>query len=56
MKLPFLMLLLAAASFLPSCASTPKDEQVQGNEPVSDLPWNRPQRWEGQGMMGGMSQ
>jgi hypothetical protein len=29
---------------------------VEESEGVSNLPWNRPQRWEGQGMMGPMLQ
>jgi len=45
-----LWLLLLAG--LTACASSPKDDQEQ----VSSLPWNRPQKWEGQGQMGGMMQ
>ena len=35
------------------CASDQPASQ-QGNNPnQSDIPWNRPQNWEGTGMMGG---
>lgn len=45
----FLFALLACL-FLSQCASNePKDR-----EEVSAMPWNRPQRWEGQGALGGM--
>ncbi len=46
-----LKVLLAAVvvSVLSGCA-------VEEKEGVSNLPWNRPQRWEGQGMMGTMLQ
>jgi hypothetical protein len=51
LRLVFLKVLLAAVavSFLAGCA-------VEEKEGVSNLPWNRPQRWEGQGMMGTMLQ
>ena len=46
-------LLIAALSLvLASCAeSQPK---AGGQDQVSAIPWNRPEKWEGQGMMGGM--
>jgi outer membrane biogenesis lipoprotein LolB len=49
---PLLRLLLAAFAIvlLPACAST---EQEDPNR-VSTIPWNRPEKWEGQGPMGGM--
>ena len=36
--------------FLPSCAS----DQPEDPNRVSTIPWNRPEKWEGQGPMGGM--
>jgi type IV pilus biogenesis protein CpaD/CtpE len=50
-RLLWLRVLLAAvaASLLAGCA-------VEETDAVSNLPWNRPQRWEGQGMMGPMLQ
>ncbi|MEY5016902.1 MAG: hypothetical protein RIS92_3260 [Verrucomicrobiota bacterium] len=44
-----LILAVVATSVLVGCA-------VEESEGVSNLPWNRPQRWEGQGMMGPMMQ
>ena len=44
-------LLLAAAG----CASTDNSQQQQ-NPNASSIPWNRPQSWEGGGMLGGFSQ
>ncbi len=44
---------LAAAAFLallPSCAS----DKPEDPNSVSAIPWNRPEKWEGQGPMGGM--
>ena len=41
--------LAAVAILLPSCAS----EQDDPNR-VSTIPWNRPEKWEGQGPLGGM--
>jgi hypothetical protein len=35
------------------CASS--DDQQQANPNASTIPWNRPQSWEGQGMMGGLN-
>jgi hypothetical protein len=47
-----LVLLLAAAILvlLPSCAS----DQPEDPNRVSTIPWNRPEKWEGQGPLGGM--
>ena len=42
------LLILAGAG----CAST--DDQQQQNPNASTIPWNRPEKWEGQGPMGGM--
>jgi hypothetical protein len=45
------LLLLGAGVLLPGCASTePEDPNC-----VSTIPWNRPERWEGQGPLGGFS-
>ncbi|HEX4086062.1 MAG TPA: hypothetical protein VHY22_14200 [Chthoniobacteraceae bacterium] len=39
------------------CASDSQPaSQGQNNPNASDIPWNRPQTWEGQGMMGGFMQ
>ena len=39
--------------FLSSCADTPT--QPQDPNRVSTIPWNRPEKWEGQGPLGGFS-
>jgi hypothetical protein len=44
------ILILCAAG----CASN--DQQAQQNPNASTIPWNRPQSWEGQGMLGGFDQ
>ena len=46
-----LALLLGTLCFLPGCAS---DEPKDPNR-VSNIPWNRPEKWEGQGPMGGFN-
>lgn len=47
----FAILLLACGTFgLGGCAS---DEAEDPNR-VSTIPWNRPERWESQGPLGGM--
>jgi hypothetical protein len=47
----FALLLLAGAAFaIPGCAS---DGEKDPNQ-VSTIPWNRPERWESQGPLGGM--
>lgn len=45
-------LLFAAVVFilLPACSSP----EEQDPNRVSTIPWNRPEKWEGQGPMGGM--
>lgn len=49
-RMRFFLFALLACLFLSQCASNePKDR-----EEVSAMPWNRPQRWEGQGALGGM--
>lgn len=42
--------LAAMAVLMPSCAT---DEQDNPDR-VSTIPWNRPEKWEGQGPLGGM--
>ncbi len=45
------LLLAALLVLLPACAeSQPKDPNR-----VSTIPWNRPEKWEGQGPLGGFS-
>lgn len=46
-----LALLLGTLGFLPGCAT---DEPKDPNR-VSNIPWNRPEKWEGQGAMGGFN-
>ena len=47
-------LLIAAVSFaLVSCADT-QSASTGNQEQVSSIPWNRPEKWEGQGMMNGI--
>jgi len=54
----FLFLATAALVALAGCASSPKTgdptaSDVDGNgNKVSAIPWNKPQSWEGGGMMG----
>lgn len=47
---------LALAGFLfaaAGCASSATNTQTTG---ASAIPWNRPEKWEGTGMLGGMMQ
>lgn len=49
--------LLAAAILILSaggCASS--DQQANQNPNASSIPWDHPQSWEGQGMLGGFNQ
>jgi len=46
-----LILLAATAVILSGCAST---SDTSADDRVSNIPWNRPEQWEGQGPMGGM--
>ena len=43
-----LALLLGSLFLLPGCGS----DQPQDPNRVSTIPWNRPEKWEGQGPMG----
>ncbi len=47
------LLLLASLGFglLPGCAT---ERTSTSGEHVSDIPWNRPESWEGTGPLGGM--
>lgn len=42
----FLLLLLTGAALAGGCASTNEND-------VSSIPWNRPEKWEGMGSLGG---
>jgi len=47
-----LLLLVTTSVFISGCASdAPKPEDPNR---VSNIPWNRPEKWESQGPMGGM--
>ncbi len=52
-----LTLLLGAALCLAlaGCASTPAKDSTDPDE-YSQLPWNRPQKWEGTGQLGALAQ
>jgi hypothetical protein len=52
MLLRILAFLLTAAVLvlLPSCAS----DEPEDPDRVSTIPWNRPEKWEGQGPLGGI--
>lgn len=48
-----------AAALLILCAAGCQSTQDQPQDPnpnASSIPWNRPQPWEGQGMLGGFNQ
>jgi hypothetical protein len=45
-----LIALAAMSVLLPSCAS----DEAENPDRVSTIPWNRPEKWEGQGALGGM--
>ncbi len=46
-----LLILAGMLSLLSSCAET----QPQDPNRVSTIPWNRPEKWEGQGPLGGFA-
>lgn len=52
-----LMLILLVGTLplftLSGCATT--QEEADKDRNVSTIPWNRPQRWEGMGQLGGMT-
>jgi hypothetical protein len=54
---------LLAAALLMLCAggcassdSQPQQQAQDQNPNASSIPWNRPESWEGQGMLGGFNQ
>lgn len=47
-----LLLIPAVSLVLGACAST-KDPNATNPENVSNIPWNKPQSWEGGGALGG---
>lgn len=53
MKRLLLLALLAvcAAAGVPGCAGT--EDSATGRPKVSTIPWNRPAKWEGGGVLGG---
>jgi outer membrane biogenesis lipoprotein LolB len=54
------ILLLLPLLFQAACsgsATTPSADNVDANgQPVSAVPWNKPESWETTGQLGGMSQ
>ena len=46
-----LSLLIGTLGVLPGCA----DNEPKDPNRVSAIPWNRPEKWEGQGPMGGFT-
>jgi len=61
MKLKQISISLALVAFalvsLTGCASTEsKDPTMDGREKYSTVPWNKPQNWEGKGVLGGVVQ
>ena len=48
-----LILFLTASAVIVGCAST--DNTASNDRPISSVPWNKPQRWEGGGQLGGMA-
>lgn len=53
-----LSLAALALTGLSGCASSEskKDSTREGREKYSTVPWNRPQNWEGKGVLGGVVQ
>jgi hypothetical protein len=52
MRILGFLLAAVAAVFMASCTSD-SDKPEDPNR-VGTIPWNRPEKWEGQGPMGGM--
>ena len=50
LKSPLYAALAISALALPGCATDREEDPNQ----VSTIPWNRPERWESQGPLGGM--
>jgi hypothetical protein len=47
-------LLAAAALFSLSGCATDSDSSAESQHAGSNIPWNRPEKWEGPGVMGSM--
>jgi len=60
MRLRLLLFLLPVVLFQTGCASSetassPSQNNLDANgQPVSSIPWNKPESWETQGQMGAM--
>jgi hypothetical protein len=50
----FALIVIATPLLLSSCADT--QDQTSTEQNTSSIPWNRPEKWEGQGMMPGFQQ
>jgi hypothetical protein len=59
-RLRLILLLLPLALLQAGCSSsatTPSTTDVDANgQPVSSVPWNKPESWETTGQLGGMTQ
>jgi outer membrane biogenesis lipoprotein LolB len=59
-RLGSILLLVPLVLLLVGCsgsASTPAADNVDANgQPVSSVPWNKPESWETTGQLGGMTQ
>ena len=53
MKYAFRLLLVILVAGISGCASTGKPKE---EERVSNIPWAKPESWQGQGPFGGMMQ
>jgi len=54
----FALLALATVGLLAGGCAAPANDGTQyltGTEKPSNLPWNAPQKWEGQGALGGLN-
>ena len=52
-----LLPLILAVAGCSSSATTPTTSNVDANgQPVSAVPWNKPESWETQGQLGGLGQ
>jgi hypothetical protein len=47
------LLVTASTGLLGACASSEPKKSTE-REKVSTIPWNRPESWEGKGVLGGM--
>ena len=59
-RLRSILLLVSLVLLQAGCsgsATTPADDNVDANgQPVSSVPWNKPESWETTGQLGGMTQ